>query len=333
MRHVNLGYPVITVSRTAEGLVITQEGFRTTHDELFPIPLNYATASVPNFEDTFVDFWLTGREMTLTSLNASRQWEEDDWVIFNLRDTGYYVTNYDDNLWALIIDAMLNDREAIHFLNRGTLFADLHRFIVENYDIRTTLYLDLIRSLEFEDHHHVWVRSNSGMQKFEQRLRGTDLHPRFMSFLSEVMAPVYAGTEVTDPAARNIINSWSCASGVEGCLTDALATLLEVMENGETSFGFDFRCNGFMTADEAVWRHFFDAALEQSGDRSGLLRDFLCTQDTQLMTHYLEQSIDTTNSLTQTERKDMIVAASSHSEASYNLVIDFIEENNQAIDG
>lgn len=326
------GYPVITVSRTSEGLVITQEGFRTTHDELFPVPLNYATASVPNFEETIVDFWLTSREMTITLANASRTWTDDDWVIFNLRDTGYYVTNYDDNLWDLIIDAMLNDREAIHFLNRGTLFADLHRFIVENYDIRTTLYLDLIRSLEFEGHHHVWVRSHSGLQKFEQRLRGTMLHPLFLSFLSEVMAPVYAGTEVIDLMGRNIINNWSCSSGVEGCLTDALATLVEVMENGSTSFGFEFRCNGFMTADEAVWRHFFNAALEQTGDRSGALRDFLCTQDAQLMTFYFEQTIDASNALTQSERQDMIMAACRYSETSYNLVLDFIEENHQAID-
>lgn len=326
------GYPVVTVRRTEQGLIVTQEGFRTTHDELFNIPLNYATATVPNFDETVVDIWLTTREMQITLANASRPWTDDDWIIFNLRDTGYYVTNYDDNLWDLIVNAMLSDqRNAIHFLNRGTLFADLNRFIVEGYDIRTTLYLDLIRSLEFEDHPHVWVRSNVGLEKFEQRLRGTRLHQLFRNFLRETLVAVYSETEITDPTGRNIINGWSCLSGVENCLTDSLGSLVEVIESGTTG-PFDFRCNGFMTANETVWLHFYNDALEQTGDRSSLLSDLICTQDTQLIRFYLDAAIDTTNNLTNEERHSIITLACSQSEVSYNTAIDFIEGNHERID-
>lgn len=325
------GYPVVTVSRTEQGLVVTQEGFRTTHDELFNIPLNYATASVPNFEETIADFWLTSRTMQIPLANASKPWTDDDWIIFNLRDTGYYVTNYDDTLWDLITNAMTSSqREEIHFLNRGTLFADLNRFITEAYDIRTTLYLDLIRSLEFEGHPHVWVRSNVGLDNFEKRLRGTELHQLFMNFLRNVIAPVYSGTEITDPSGRNIINSWSCLSGVANCLTDSLTTLVESIEN-ETTFEFDFRCNGLMTADRDIWMHFFNVTL-QTSDRLPLLRDLLCTEDIELIRFYLEQSIEMANSLTSEERQHMISLACSANVASYNTVLDFIETYPQTID-
>lgn len=327
------GYPVVTVRRTELGLMVTQEGFRTSHDELFNIPLNYATASVPNFNETIVDIWLTTREMLITLENASRPWTNDDWIIFNLRDTGYYVTNYDDALWNLIIDALLNDqqRDEIHFLNRGTLFADLHRFIDDDFDIRTSLYLDLIRSLEFEDHPHVWVRSNMGLEKFEQRLRGTRFHQLFRDFLSDILHIVYSETEVKDPSGRNVINRWSCKSGVDRCLTDALASIVEAMEN-DLSSEFDLRCNGLMTANETVWMHFFNAAVEQTTDRLSFLRDLLCTQDARLAMFYLNQSIDRSNSLSHAERQYMLTLACSENEVSYNMTLDFIEENHQDTD-
>lgn len=328
------GYPVVTVRRTPQGLVVTQEGFRTTHDELFTIPLNYATASVPDFNETVVDIWLTNREVLITLANASRPWTDDDWIIFNLRDTGYYVTNYDDTLWDLIINAMQNgQREQIHFLNRGTLFADLHRFISEGYDIRTTLYLELIESLGLENHPHVWVRSNLGLEKFEVRLRGTQLHRLFITFLEDVLNSVYSGTEITDPTGRNIINSWSCISGVDSCLTDSLAALVEVMERGTTTFEFSFRCNGFLTANETVWTHFFNTALtNETNDRVELLRDLLCTQDVQLVSLYLNQSLNTGNGLSNDDRQNMLSLACSHSEVTYNSMLNFVEENHQAID-
>lgn len=327
------GYPVVTVSRTENGLVVTQEGFRTTHDELFNIPLNYATASVPNFDETLVDIWLTSREMEITLANASRPWTDNDWIIFNLRDTGYYVTNYDDSLWDLIIDAMLNDeqRDEIHFLNRGTLFADLYRFVSEDFDIRASLYLDLIRSLEFEEHPHVWIRSNVGLEQFERRLRGTGLHGEFLNFLRNVLDTVYSETEITDPTGRNIINGWSCLSGVESCLTDSLALLVQDMES-ETTFEFDFRCNGFRTANETIWLHFFNTALATMDNRLALLRDLICTQDSELLSYYLEQSIDKANSLSEEERQYIIALASSHSEFSYNTLIYFVEDKHQTID-
>lgn len=326
------GYPVVTVTRTAQGLIVTQEGFRTSHNELFNIPLNYATASVPNFNETIADVWLTAREMLITLENASRPWTDDDWIIFNLRDTGYYVTNYDETLWNLIVDALLsNRRDEIHFLNRGTLFADLHRFIVDEYDIRTTLYLDLIRSLQFEDHPHVWVRSNVGLEKFEHRLRGTRFHQLFRNFLSDILDTVYSDSLVSDPTGRNIINRWSCVSGVESCLTDALASLVEAMEN-DTSSEFDFRCNGLMTANGTVWMHFFNAAIEQTSVRLSVLSDLLCTQDTQLAMFYLNQSINSANNLTVDERQLILKLACSENEVFYNAMIDFVGENHQIID-
>lgn len=79
------GYPVVTVSRSGEGISVRQEGFRTLHNEIFPIPIHFATASVPDFDDTIAGFWMSTGELTIYRQNIYRSFTDDDWIIFNLR--------------------------------------------------------------------------------------------------------------------------------------------------------------------------------------------------------------------------------------------------------
>lgn len=329
------GFPVITINRTADGLIVSQQGFRTEHNNIFSVPINYATASNPDFDNTAADFWLMGEEIFIPRNATTKSWTDDDWIIFNLRDTYYYITNYDDSLWDLITDAMMNDHESIHFLNRGTLFADLERFLTNNFDIRVTLYLELIESLPFEFHPHVWLRTNAGLLKVEQRLRGSELHSIYMSFLNDIMDNIYleARLDLEDLEATNVINRWSCVSGSVICLSDSLNILLEVMDTGFTSEVIDFRCNGFLTANETVWMHFFNAAIgrDPSNDRLDELTSLLCTQNEGQIRLLLDATLQTTYNLEVSEKNAIIMTACSQSEVSYNAAIQFIEDRHQTI--
>lgn len=40
-------------------------------------------------------------------------------LIYILLNTGHYRVTYDDTTWNLIADALLNERESIHHLNRA----------------------------------------------------------------------------------------------------------------------------------------------------------------------------------------------------------------------
>lgn len=330
------GFPILTVTRNGSDLILRQEGFRTMHDELFSIPLNYATASEPNFDLTFVNLYFGARQATLTLDSAPRQWADDDWVIFNLRDTGYYITNYDEPLWRLIFDALNDDFEVVHFLNRGTFFADIHRLLSENYDIRASLFLDLMEYLPRETHPHVWRRANLGFIKFETRLRGSRLHRMHMNYVHSLMSSVYGVTTFNDSKATNIVNYWSCLSGVESCLTDSSNALLEEMETGNWAMDPEiwYRCNGFLSANETVWMHFYGLAMDLAVGaprRFEDLTDLLCTQDRTLLRFYLDQVLNFTNNLTPMDREGIMHRAAWISEAGFDTVIEFIEENHAAI--
>ena len=325
------GYPVVTVRRVDGNLVLSQEGFRTSHDEFFSIPINYATSSHPNFDNTVADFWLTSEELEISQENVEKTWTDDDWIILNLRDTGYYVTNYDDSIWQQISAALLDDHETINFLNRGTLFADFHRFLTENYEIRASNLLEMMQYLPGETHPHVWTRAGPGSLKLEERVRGTLLHEMYLSFLQNIMISVYGNMPLNNRPANDVVNRLSCLSGIQECLDDSLNALTEVMETGSTSFEFDFRCNGFLTANETVWMHFFESTLNATENRFQELWSLGCTQDRELIRFFLDQTLNLGNSLSSAERSSVIASLAGQSRASFEVTIEFIEENHEAI--
>jgi hypothetical protein len=327
------GLPMVTVTRSGNGLLLTQSGVRATSEELFSIPINYATASNPNFDDVAAEFWMTAKEHEIHREAAEKTWTDDDWIIFNLRDTGYYLTNYDDNLWDLITSSLANDHEKIHHLNRGTLFADTYRFIQQAINFRATVFLGLMDSLKLEHHPHVWRRANLGLGHFDTRLRGTDSYALFLNFFSEVMGQVYGTTFESDDLATDIINHYSCVAGVQECGDDALQALIEVIENGSTDFQFDFRCNAFRVSNESLWMQFFEEIipLPPNWDRTFALLDLGCTRNPKLIQQSLDASINMTSNLLLFERVFLMQQVVMESLEGYNAVIKLIEDNHRTI--
>jgi ERAP1-like C-terminal domain/Peptidase family M1 domain len=322
------GFPVVTVSKTGQGLHFTQATFRQTHDELFGIPINYATASSPGMEKTAADLWMTTKEAAIeVELNT-------DWVVVNLRDTGYYVVNYSEELWALIVAALIENHEAIHFLNRGSFFANFHRLITGKLAIEATLLLDLMRSMIHEKHHHVWIRAEQALVMTENRLRGSDLHRLFLEFLRPIMTVAYDEVPLSNQRARNIVNRFSCLAGVQNCLDDSLGALTEETETGSSAFGFEFRCNALMFANKTIWEKSYNRALSfRPGglDRFILFRDLACTQDREVAKFFLNQSIDFTSNKDRSDREDILNFLAITNTIGFDAVVEFLKEHHEVI--
>jgi hypothetical protein len=153
-----------------------------------------------------------------------------------------------------------------------------HRFIENAYDVRATIFLDLMQSLTLENHPHIWRRSNNGLRRIEERLRGTDLHPLHLTRMHEIMSEVYGRSFGNDNFATSIIDRFSCLSGVQQCLDDFGTVLSNFMNLPPLNFNFDQLCNGFMNANETVWTHFYDLAMRNTTfGRFNLLRSLGCT--------------------------------------------------------
>lgn len=86
------------------------------------IPLSFTGQNNPDFSLTRSAEWLnnTETEKTLENLPQSL----DEWVVFNLQETGYYRVNYDQANWLALSQQLASNHSVIHLVNRAQLLDD-----------------------------------------------------------------------------------------------------------------------------------------------------------------------------------------------------------------
>lgn len=320
------GYPILTLRQENSRLVLSQEGFTTTHDDLFIIPIFYITASDPDFTTATFRFMMTTREVEIP------QWEVGDWILLNHRNYGLYLSNYDDALWDLIIATLLEDIEAIPFESRGLLFGDFNTMITQGHNVSSTIFLRLSMTLQNENEVNVWDRAQPGLTRITNRLRGTVLLDDHLSYLRTLMAPLHErmlNDESFNSELSEHVRRLSCQSGVQECLDNALSEMIVAMENNEVTTSM---CSGFMTANEAIWMHFWNVAIQSTGSaRDEILNHLSCTSNVELLTFYLNSALNMTNGLTIDQRELIINRAYQANFVGYDLIFGFVIEHHAFI--
>lgn len=318
------GYPVVTVSIENDKLTFKQEGFRTPHDELFGIPIAITTSSNPNFSYPLEEiYWMTTSEFEISLNNSTIDWTENDWIIVNVRNFAYYITNYDDTLWNLLIETLINEPESIHFEDRGTLFINFYLFIEHAHNVSSTIFLRLAQALQVDNEITVWNRAHRGLLRFANRLRGTEMFQNHWIYLRNLFTLIYdrlSNDESFNSELAELVSFWSCTSGIEECLDSAIDDLFD-------SVAVSSMCPGFMTANETVLMRFWSTALLNPVNSDQLFTDLACSRDLNFLSVYLNESLDLSNSLTRNQREIIINRVYSANFVGFDLIRDFFLDN------
>lgn len=159
------GYPVIHVSYVEEQFHITQQRFYTLKNESLGdtsswyIPLNFATASNPNFEDTSITNFFVNR-VDEYRFDPPSQFNSNQWFIFNKQQLGYYRVNYDPQNWNALSNVLNSDAyDQIHVLNRAQLIDDALSFAQGNY-LDYDVLLELLPYLQRETDYPPWYAAD-----------------------------------------------------------------------------------------------------------------------------------------------------------------------------
>jgi hypothetical protein len=321
--------PVVYVTRSDhQTLNILQSPFSPREEGTFNIPMTFTTASHPDHDDATAEFWMMAEEMDI-SFDESEKLRNNgnNWIMFNTQNAGYFITNYDADLWQLNAAALTADHDKIHPFNRGALFRDFFQMLIKEFDLNSSVFLEMTQSLALETTTHVWKRASRGLNEYDLRLRGTELHEKFSELIQHVSTLAY-DLEIDDHVGRNIVNRFSCAFGNEKCLSEARQVLTEVMRTGSTSYEFDYRCNGFISASEIVWMHFFNKHLKEENlvTRYDGLQDFACTRNTALLRYFLDQAFDRRNNLRNFERDRIVEVVLESHYGGYDTVINYFRD-------
>ncbi|XP_047472757.1 aminopeptidase N-like isoform X1 [Penaeus chinensis] len=350
------GFPVIQVTRSFEGTSATisqghilqlsseERNISNTHDSKWWVPLTYTCRNRTNFNRTQAMVWMKASEdsITITSLPSN-----DEWVIFNLQETGYYRVNYDEHNWGLLIQQLKDDHEVIHVINRAQIIDDAmnlarNECILPTGHLNYTIAFDVYSYLGKETAFPPWLTAINNLQYITRMFRGKSGFGALKHYLLKLTLPLYKAVGFDDKAEdpyllkekRRLAIEWACDLGHGHCLQQARALYRRWMLDpaNESIISSDIKptvyCHAIAEGREAEWDFAWRRYLETdvSTERSVLLNSLACTKETWILARYLEISMDPN---THMKKQDVALVLSyiGENEMGRHLVLNYLNEH------
>ncbi|XP_071520248.1 aminopeptidase N-like [Panulirus ornatus] len=307
---LQVGYPVIKVERDAEGtsallsqerfLMIKNENSTDTHDYKWWVPVTYTSQEAPDFENTQAVVWMNDSEaeITISSLPS-----KDQWVIFNLQETGFYRVNYDLDNWDLIVQQLKSNHEAIHVINRAQIINDAMDLADAGYlSYNTTL--SVISYLSHETEYLPWESMLAGLPYFKRLSTYSHGFQAFKSYLHDLITPVYERMgfegDMCDPYLeqhwRRQAVFWACELGNQDCVNNSVTLYQQWMQNGahdsiDPNLEDTVYCTAIAAGGQKEWDFAWNRFLDSNHTRkAGLLTALGCTKEPQILSRYLAKT-------------------------------------------
>lgn len=315
---VQAGYPLITVSKTATAYTFTQSRFGGG-EEIYSVPVSFATASEENFDVLTPKFWLT---------NPTFQWEStENFVILNVRGAGYYKVSYDKSVLAPISEYLRYNSEQVPVLHRQQLLTEMKTKLISDA-IEPVHALNMLFFLHLESQYSLWAEGDAMADFLFEHLFGTEIIDEFNQFIQSVVQIQVArlgftaveGESSDDVNMRRVLTKMACQAHHEDCFAFETQRLAAYVQQSEGTINL---CNGLRRADATIHNYFINALLSGSNYTEALG----CPLDANLIKNYLQVVLDETNVLTEEERIRVIESTASKSIVAFETVVIFLEEN------
>ncbi|XP_070503360.1 aminopeptidase N-like [Chironomus tepperi] len=342
------GFPVVTLSQVVGGFLVTQERFFydrfETSTNLWSIPLNYATASVPDFSSTLAyEFWEVGRTYTFQNSSMSKMFNQGDWIILNIQQAYYYRVNYDLELWSRIINQLNLDYEVIHVRNRVQLIDDAFH-LARGERVHFGIIFELMNYMWQEVDYFPWVAANRAKTSLNRWLISSSVYSQYQGFVRHNTARYFnkLGVEFRDNElhidryGRSLVISLACGAQLEECLRETNNELVAFLENGKRiapEYVQLIYCNGMRTANVlhflAMKNRLFQTY--DSAERTRMIAGLGCTQNTDLLFSFLNTALLPGIELSTAEKNRILSQSASNGEHAVRVMMTFIRENFEAM--
>lgn len=309
---LQMGFPVIKVVRSADGtsatitqdrfLLVKNENSTDTHDYKWWVPLTYTDQASRKFENTQTMMWMkeSEDEITISSLPTN-----DQWVIFNLQETGYYRVNYDERNWELLISQLSNDHEAINVINRAQIIDDaLNLARAGQVSYHTALSVNAY--LRNEGEYVPWDSALSGMTYLDEILTRSGVYGSFKSYLLTLLSPLYDSVGFMDNLSDPHLDQfkrvkalrWACRLQLQDCVDNSVKLFNQWMQNpsNESIVSPNLRSTVYCTAvaagDIQQWQFAWNQYLTSNvgSEKATLLTALGCTKQIWILLRYLEMA-------------------------------------------
>ncbi|XP_065344833.1 aminopeptidase N-like [Cloeon dipterum] len=306
------GVPAVTVIRDyATGTAqVSQTRFSVSTSEQWLIPLTLTTQSELNFANQVPKSWLLTAESSIGSAEGIPA--DNEWIIVNIQQTGYYRVNYDQTNWDLLF-AYLNDiatADLIDPLNRAQILDDSLAFgITKQLNYKTALSSTLY--LRHEKEYGPWAAALRRLEFIRDRMYQTpETASLFNKYLSTRLDNVFqhvSGLSVDSAEShatsitRNLISKWACNTGLESCNQQGQALLKQwqstVQPHVNNPLKEDIKsvayCAGMRFGNLEDFNFLMSqyASAKSASEQTKLLGALGCATDASILQRYLEETI------------------------------------------
>ncbi|XP_063824395.1 membrane alanyl aminopeptidase-like [Ostrinia nubilalis] len=235
------GHPVLNVEvdhQTGQ-MTIYQRRFNinsgySTATTNWIVPITFATASDPDFEDTKPSHIIRDA-ITVIDRNSIG----DEWVVFNKQQAGFYRVNYDDYTWNLIVNTLRGpNRTQIHDLNRAQIVNDVFQFARSGLMTYSRAF-NILSFLENETDYTPWLAAITGFNWIRNRLVGTTYIDRVDEMIARWATTVMdqltyypiPGESFMDSYLRYQIAPFMCNLNQTACREAAVAQFEDLRDN------------------------------------------------------------------------------------------------------
>ncbi|KAK0172897.1 hypothetical protein PV328_006162 [Microctonus aethiopoides] len=232
------GYPIVKVVRNYENgtAVVTQSpNLASESSNKWYIPINFATESEPSCTCTLPTHWLKPNDTNVTI----KELNKDDWLIVNLKQSGYYRVDYDEANWLKIAKYLNSENFTnIHVLNRVQIMSDLLYMVTSDRQNFTT-FLEVIKYLSREVDYIPWSQVFDSFlslkSKFYDRKFFDNLKKYTLTLMKNVVEKIGFEERSTDTYMmkrwRSEILTSACCYGHRECRKIAGDKLVAFLEN------------------------------------------------------------------------------------------------------
>lgn len=318
---VQAGFPVVSVQKLNGQFILTQQRFNGGN-EVYSIPLSYTVKTEANFETSTPKLWLTAPTTVLAS--------SEDWIILNIRNTGYYKVSYDESIWQSLSSQLQENHEIISAYHRAQLFVDMKTSLVDE-TFQAFNGLEHLSYLSSENVFSVWNQAIGVESIIYDRLFGTTASSKYNEFIQRITQPLasrlgFQDEPSTESDLRNLIKTLSCKSLQVDCLEYEWQRVTSFLESGQGTYNL---CDGLRLANEAVHTNFMNALVGSTVEinRNSYISNLGCTLNPTSLRNYLRFLLDGTNSLSAAERSMGITETIGKSAIALETTLEFVRDN------
>ncbi|KMQ84258.1 aminopeptidase n [Lasius niger] len=232
-------YPVINVAQDNPKLVIASL-VNSNEVKSRWIPVSITTQSESIFDQTFFPHgqWIGLRNLTYCTFFLP--YEENGWIIANLKQAGYYRVNYDSKNWQKIADFLDSPNYSeIDVLNRAQIIDDAFHLMITKKLSHITFW-KLANYLSQEKEYIVWYPMIKALERMSNAFslpenKTKRLRKKMMLILDNLLMEIKYEDEPDDSdhlkSLRKEIVTWACTLGIRECTDKAQQKMKKYVTN------------------------------------------------------------------------------------------------------